>query len=487
MIKTTLAISTTEIALMAVAFIRNKYLAIEIGPEGFGIYGLLHSFFTFVSLFSGAWLAGGATKFISEYDEQKDNIIVQKISSLSIGLTFVISLIITLIFIIAQKPIRRIFLSEEVFSIYFTLFAVAFIGMSLRPIFIALLQGLRQVKSVVFSRIVISAFEIILVIILVYFFDLVGFFLSILITSVFALVFLWKQLKKNVRKFSFPKLNENISQKLLFFGGSSLFLGLLLYGGEYSLRFIIIKNIDITAIGLFQAAMALMGYLGILNRGAVFNFYTDISVVMDNINRTLKINEYLRFVLLMNIPISVFAILSGKQIILLLFSSKFLPLSGIFFWFVLTHFMNSIAHVFHNNMKGMGLIKDFTFLGILGTFLLLIVPVIFIREIGLSSVAIGYLLSYGGTIPIFYWYLNKKINFRFSTLNLWLFFIAGLTLFGAILLMNNTFSLKFMWGIASLFLIGLTIKKDEYNKLFNFLLGRLNFINLKKSLRNECL
>ena len=45
LLKTTAALSTTEVVLMVVALIKNKYLAVAIGPEGFGIYGLLLSFF----------------------------------------------------------------------------------------------------------------------------------------------------------------------------------------------------------------------------------------------------------------------------------------------------------------------------------------------------------------------------------------------------------------------------------------------------------
>ena len=470
LIKTTTAISGTEVALMIVAVIRNKYLAVNIGPEGFGIYGLIQSFFSLASIFSGVWLAGGVTKFTSEYNKKNDNIAVQKVASLSIGLTAILSLVVTFVFIIAQKPIRNIFLSEEVLSIYFILFAASFLGTSLRPVFIALLQGLKQVKFVVIFRIIVSLADIIFVIILVYFFDLIGFFVSILATSVVAILIMFKQFNKHVGKFSLPMLNENITRNLLYFGGSCFFLGALNFGGQYFLRFIVVKNINIAAVGLLQAAMGIIGYLGIFNRGAVFHFYPEISEAMSASDRTRKINDYLRFILLINIPITVLAILFGKQILLLLYSSKFLPLSDLLFWFFLVHLMGSIANTFHNNLMGMGLVKNFTLFGVLGTFLLLVVPILFIKKYGLASVAIGYLLSYTGTIPVFYWHLKRRINFKFLYQIYYLLFIATLTISIAIALMNHNLLLRIVCGVVTLLLIGLMIKKDEYRSLWSLVL-----------------
>lgn len=474
LIKTTTAISGTEIALMAVAIIRNKYLAVSIGPEGFGIYGLLQSFFSLASIFSGTFLARGVTKYTSEYNKKHDNITVQKIASLSITLTAVLSLAITFVLILVQKPISEVFLSQEVLSIYFILFSVSFLGTSLRQIFIALLQGLKQVKSVVIFRIIVSLADIIFVIILVYFFDIAGFFVSIMATSFIALLIIWKQYIKHVGSFSIPSLNEDISKRLLFFGGSSILLSVLYSGGQYFLRFIIIKYINIATVGLFQAAIGLIGYMGIINRGAVFHFYPEISEEASAKERTSKINDYLRFILLINIPITVFAILFGKQILLLLYSSGFSPLSDLLFWFFLGHLLSCITDTFHSNLMGMDLIKNFTYISILGTFLLLIVPTLFIKKYGLASVAIGYLVSYAGTIPVFYWHLKKRINYKFSHKIYYLLFVAIFTISLAIAFMNCSLLLRIICAVIIILIMGLMIKKVEYHMLLVLFRSKFN-------------
>jgi PST family polysaccharide transporter len=467
LIKNTAYISMTELSLVVVAFARNKFLAVKIGPEGFGIYGLLQSFFTIISIFSGVWLSQGVTKYISEYNQKNNTLAVKKIATFAILITTVLSLSIATIFLIARRTITDLFLSEDILSIYFIFFTISFLGNSLRPTFIAIFQGLKKIKSVIIFRFVLSITDIFFVIVLVSFFDLIGFFASIFLNSIVIIFLCFRLYKKKFKKFSLPSINENITKKLLLFGASGIILGIFYHGGEYILRLIVLKNINIEAVGLFTAAMAIVSNMGIINRGIMFNFFPEISEVLSKDNRNQKINSYLRFVLLINIPITAIIILFGKQIILLLLSSEFLPLSDIFYWFALVHFFSTIATLFYYNLMGMALIKNFTYFGVLGTFFFIIIPVLLIHKFGLVSIAFGYLVSYAITIPCYYGFLYKKTKFRFSKNIYSLFFIATITICIAIYFKDSNLLIQTLCSLIVLLLTGLLIKKKEYNLLFS--------------------
>lgn len=47
LIKNTGLISSSDFLLVGVSIIRNKFLSVNIGPEGFGAFSLLSSFFGF--------------------------------------------------------------------------------------------------------------------------------------------------------------------------------------------------------------------------------------------------------------------------------------------------------------------------------------------------------------------------------------------------------------------------------------------------------
>lgn len=466
LIKRTAYISMTEVSLVVVAFARNKYLAVKIGPEGFGIYGLLQSFFSVVSIFSGVFLSQAVTKYISEYNQKNDIQSVKNIAMFATFLTTIISVIITIIFLVNRNTITNLFLSEEVLSGYFFFFTISFLGNSLRPIFEAVFQGLKKIKTVIIFRFVLSIADLFFVILLVSFFNLIGFFSSIFISSILIIFLTIKFFKHEFKNFSFPLINERSIKKLLLFGLSGFFLGAFYLGGQYFLRLIILRNINIEAVGLFTAAMAIVGNMGIINRGIMFNFFPEISETLTEENRNNKINSYLRFILLINIPLTTIVILFGKQILLLLFSSEFLPLTDIFFWFALVYFFGSIATLFYFNLMGMGLVKDFALFGILGIFLFLAVPILLIKEYGLVSIAFGYLLSYLVTILCYYWFLHIKTNFRFLRNIFSLFLLAILTLSISIIYKDSNLYVRIFIGIISVLLTGVLIKKEEYNNLF---------------------
>jgi PST family polysaccharide transporter len=472
-IKNTAYISMTEISLVIVAFVRNKFLAVKIGPEGFGIYGLLQSFFVIISIFSGVWISQGVTKYISEYNQKGDTLAIQKIATFAILTTVALSLLIATMFLIGRKTIIDLFLSEDILSIYFVFFTISFLGNSLRPIFIAIFQGLKKIKSVIIFRFVISITDILFVIILVSFFDLLGFFVSIFINSIIIIILFFKLYKQDIKKLSLPSINENLIKKLLLFGASGIILGVFYHGGEYILRLIVLKNINLEAVGLFTAAMAIVSNMGIINRGIMFNFFPEISEVLSKDNRNHKINTYLRFSLLINIPITAIIILFGKQIILLLLSPEFLPLSDIFHWFALVHFFSTIAILFYYNLMGMALIKNFTYFGVLGTFFFIIIPILLIHKFGLVSIAFGYLVSYAITIPCYYWFLYKKTKFRFSKNIYSLFFVAALAICIAINYKDSNLLVQTLCGLITLLLVGLLIKKEEYNLLFSIIGNKL--------------
>ena len=100
LVKTTAAIGLTEVLLMFVALARNKYLAVTIGPEGFGIYGLLSSFFMMIAVFAGTWMATGTIKYTSEYQAKGDKESLNSVFSFSTIIVTSIGVFLTIILII---------------------------------------------------------------------------------------------------------------------------------------------------------------------------------------------------------------------------------------------------------------------------------------------------------------------------------------------------------------------------------------------------
>ncbi|MCH7828162.1 MAG: oligosaccharide flippase family protein, partial [Bacteroidetes bacterium] len=196
LLKTTSAIGLTEALLVFVALARNKYLALTIGPEGFGIYGLLSAFFMMIA-FASTWMATGTIKYTSEYQAKGDKESLNSIFSFSTIIATVIGVFLTIILIVWRKWFIITFLSNDINEIYYLIFCAAFIAICLRPIFLGILQGLKRIKEVVITRWSIAIFNLLITIILVWFWDLTGFFISLLVNAIFAIIILCWGIKRN--------------------------------------------------------------------------------------------------------------------------------------------------------------------------------------------------------------------------------------------------------------------------------------------------
>ena len=468
--RTTFAITATEIAIIFVALVKNKYLAINIGPEGFGIYGLLQSFFAFIAVFSGSWMASGTTKYIAQYDNENDTSSVNKVYSFSISVTLFLSVTIVTILLVLQKTIINVFLDQKILKIYYILFSIAFLGNSLRPVAIALLQGLQKVKSVVLSRIFITLFDVIVVIVLVFFFDLTGFFVGILLTSVFASFFLlWQIHKESGRKFLLPGFKDFVTKNLLKFGSFNFFLVFFSFGSIYFQRFIVAKYLDLASVGLFFAGIALVRYLGIVNNGAGFLYYPNMSRTMANKTRSKQLVRYFRYILLFNIPISVFAILFGENIILLVYSKDFIQLSTTFYLFVITHFLASIGAVFMPVLLGMALLKKHAISSITGNLIKIIIILLFIQRYGFYS--LGICLVTGTLVQVFmnYHFVKKKIGFNISTDVIRLLILSFITIVLSIIFKDSIVYWKLLMFLLTIISLCMFVKKEEWDKLLSFI------------------
>ena len=474
LIKTTAAIGTTEILLMGVALARNKYLAVTIGPEGFGIYGLLNSFFMMIAVFAGTWMAIGTIKYISEYQAKEDKENLNSIFSFSAIIVAGIGIFLTIILIVERKWFINTFLSNEIKESYYLIFCVAFIALCLRPIFLGVLQGLRRVQEVIISRWSIAILNLIFTIILVWLWGLTGFFLSLLFNSFLAVgILYWGIQRRNglhLKRFSWQ---NPVVRLLLSFGSVNFFLSIINLSSQYLQRNIILKNMDIAAVGLFQAGVALMNYMGVINRGSTFYFFPKMSEEMDNSYRNQKINEYLRFILLFSIPISVLAILFGKWAILILYSSEFHSLSSVFFLFVVGQFLTSVGSVFQSTIVGMARLKMHSISSIVIHSLWIIMPLLLINKYGIGALGIGFVAG-GISGGFLNWlYLRNRINLRFNQDVIRLFLIAIITITGAILLSDSTIKMHIVLVIISAGLIVKMIHREEWVKASNYVLSKI--------------
>ncbi len=472
--KSSALIGSTEVALTLVSIIRAKYLALSIGPEGYGEYSLLNSFFSVLTALCGGWIARGTIKYIAEYKQKSDLESVEKVHNISLSIVLLLGTLFTTLVLVFSEFVRVHFLSPEIVIWHYYLFAASFLVNSLTPFYAWLLQGFLMVKKTVFLRIYSTLFSFVSILVLVYLFELTGYFLSILFSGIFSLFLYWKSTRGLVNtKFIFPNIKEQITIKLLKFGGVNFFLLIITNISEYFQRILVLTSLNIASVGLMQVANSILTYMGIANRGSLFYNDPKMSQEITNDDRNKELNNYLRFNLLFGLPAALFIILYSKELISLLYSKDFTSLSPILFFFIVAQLIQFMLGGLHSVLLGKALLKVHSFVSVLSAALIVLIPYFFISEYGLGAIGAAILISNSISFLIDYFYLNRKIGICIFPNVLWLIIIG--TIFITLsypIQYNNIFIRSFYFCVLILFLV-LTLSKNERLKLKTAIFNKL--------------
>ena len=113
-VRNSFLLTLTEFALIILAIFRNKVVAITIGPEGLGIYGLLNSYFAILMVASATWMCSIVVKYIAEYKYCDDFDSVNNVINITLIVSFVISVILIFFSLLFRDYIIGVFFNGKI-------------------------------------------------------------------------------------------------------------------------------------------------------------------------------------------------------------------------------------------------------------------------------------------------------------------------------------------------------------------------------------
>ncbi len=353
--KNTALVGGTEFMMMFVALLRNKYLAITIGAQGFGVYNLLESFFHYANLIAGSWLSTASLKYISEYNSQNRQEEVKVLFNMTTYLVFFSATAVSIIFLVLFPVFQRAFLSQDVLFSYYAFFAASFWGTSFVNLFRVVLQGLMDIKKIVRIRIITQIANLLTVILLVYLFDLVGLFVNLAIIAFFNAILFFMAVKKKIKfeRFNIKWYRTDVAKKIFSFSAIDVFLGFIDQTGEYLKRFLIMDFLSMASLGLFAAARGINKYLSMFTNSALFHFKPQMSQALSPEDRKKGLNDYFRLMLLLGGMGSAAVVFFSSEVIRLLYSKDFVNLSSVLFVYVFVQFFSNISNGYMFSVVGM--------------------------------------------------------------------------------------------------------------------------------------
>lgn len=334
LIKTSILSAISTVIRILSGFILNKFIAVYAGPSGLASIAQFQNFITLLQTLSGDFLKTAVTKYTAQFENNIQLKYSLWSSALKIQLTLSIFFFIIL-FMSAGKISNYLFSSDEYLS-YIRLFGLFLPLFVLNSLFLAILNGERDIKSYITLNIVLSLIVMSIVSLLLMFFKieggLLGYILAPSIMFFISMLFLKAKEWFHFKNFYF-KLDINMSKKLFVFG---LITFTSIAASTLSLLYIrnyLGETYSMDMAGFWQAIWALSQIILSLIVTSLSTYLLP-TLATTNIQKNISIELRKAYILLVPVTIMVSSIiyLLKDEIILLLFTEEFIPMESLFLW-----------------------------------------------------------------------------------------------------------------------------------------------------------
>ena len=414
--KATSIFGGAQVFQIIIGIIRSKFIAILLGPLGMGIAGLLTSTIGLVAALTNFGLSTSAVKDISAAYSTGNEIrlgTVAKVFRRWVWVTGLLGSVLTA----ALSP----WLSQLTFGNRDYTFAFIWISITLLLNQISagqgvLLRGMRQIRYMAQSGMIGSIVGLFTTIPLYYLFGVRGIVPGIILTAITSLVLTWYYARKlNIKPVQVSKARTLAEGKEMLKMGFMISLSAIIgLGVSYIVRIFISTNGGIEQVGLYNAGFAIINtYVGMIFTAMAADFYPRLSAAA-NCNRESRnvMNQQAEIAILILAPILIVFLVFIKWVVILFYSTQFLPVTAMIYWAALGLILKAASWSISFIFLAKGVSKLFFWNELLAHFYSLGLNLIGYYYMGLTGLGISFLATY--LIYLIQVYALAKMKFEFS-------------------------------------------------------------------------
>jgi PST family polysaccharide transporter len=447
-LKSSFLVGGAQVITILVGIIKNKILAVLIGPQGMGILGIYTTLGTLICSVFNFGLGSSGVKQISENSSSTDitkRLFITKRIRQLLALSGVVTVLLMVTF---SNFLGRISFGSDFKQAYAIGIAVLsgfvfFENLSVGER--AILQGRRQLKDLAKTQVLGSVIGAVLSIVSIYFLRENGVALFLVATSLCTYLLLRKYNGEN-ESGSLNRLSSDLqkeeTRKLLSLG--MVFVTTTLAGAvvAYIIRIIIVDLQGITGAGIYQAALSLTNMsFNVVLMAMGTDFYPRLVTVSQNNEMVKKeVNEQVDIALLVSLPILLALFIFAPLIVQIIYSSSFNSSIELIRWLAVSCFLRVLCWPLGYIFIAKGANRLYVVSSIVWE--VLHVPLIFFfaKQAGLAGIGISYIVDYSLVVIGSSLLAYRYYKFRWSK-EVMRSFLISLVLIGfALLLLNIGFS-----------------------------------------------
>lgn len=393
----------------ATLFLLNKILAVYVGPSGYAAIGQFQNFIQMMTAFSGSAINTAIIKYTAEYhqDETKQRAIWKTAGSI----VFLFSLIFSVLIILFQRQLSNYIFHTTEYQSVFVWFAVFLLLFNFNALFLAILNGKKEILRLVIANIVGSVFALIITSILAMQYKLYGALIGLSIYQSLAFfVTLFLCYRADWFKFSylFGKIDSDISRKFAGFALMALVSALCIPLSQMLIRSHLSNNFGLVYAGYWEAMIRLSGAYLMLVTTTLGVYYLPRLSELKQLS-AIKKEVYLgyKFIFPMALLGGLCIFLLKDWVIVILFSESFLPMRELVLWQMIGDSLKIGSWILAYLMLSKAMTKLFITTEIIFAITLVVFTYIATDFFGFVGVTIAYLVNYA-----LYWIVMSLLVFK---------------------------------------------------------------------------
>lgn len=390
-------------------FVLNKILAVYLGPTGYAAIGQFQNFIQMVTTFAGSAINTAVVKYTAEYheDETKQRAVWKTAGSI----VFLFSLVFAILILIFQKQLALYIFQSLKYQMIFIWFAIFLIFFNFNTLFLAILNGKKEILKLVLANIAGSLFALVITGVLAIKLQLYGALIALSIyQSIAFIVTLILCHRADWFEFSslLGKIDLGITKKFASFILMALVSAICVPLSQMLIRAYLTQEFSLAYAGYWEAMIRLSTVYLLLVTTTLGVYYLPRLSELNAIDE-IKKEVYLgyKFIFPLAVVGGICVFILRDWIINLLFSPSFAPMQDLFLWQMMGDALKIGSWILAYLMLSKAMTKLYICTEIIFTVSLIALTYICTQVFGFEGVSIAHLINYG-----LYWIVISLFIFK---------------------------------------------------------------------------
>jgi PST family polysaccharide transporter len=420
-LKSTILMGGSSLVNVALSIVRNKALAVLLGPEGVGLIGLYGSIIDMAQATAGLGVSGSGVRQVAEAAGTGDAERIARSATVLRRISMVLGLLGALLLAALAFPVSNFTFGDYRHAGAIALLSLAVFFRMVSAGQTALIQGMRNIRNLALINVLSGLFGTVISIPLIYLFGAPAIAPSLVVIAAASILPTWwysRQISTHPAPMSARQFGREATA-LLRLGFAFMASGLLTFGAAYAIRIIVLNEGGVAASGLYQAAWALGGlYAGFILQAMGTDFYPRLTATAENnaeCNRL--VNEQAEISLLLAGPGLLATLTLAPLVMSLFYSAEFHGAVELLRWICLGMLLRIVAWPMGFIVLAKGAQTIFFWTEVAATLVHVGLAWLFVSKFGTPGAGMAFFGLYVWHSILIYVIVRRFTGFRWSAAN----------------------------------------------------------------------